>query len=92
MELEDGDYKLEKTPSPKVKTEELRTPTRHDGKVIPFPLIPAAIGNLALLKQAAQDLVVHLEVVRARINQLEEAERGRNNTRNPWDFVSTDGA
>ncbi|KAL2851628.1 hypothetical protein BJY01DRAFT_209031 [Aspergillus pseudoustus] len=35
IELEDGDYKPERTPSPKVDVKELRTPTLHDGKVIP---------------------------------------------------------
>ncbi|CEL08827.1 hypothetical protein ASPCAL11972 [Aspergillus calidoustus] len=91
VELEDGDDTSLGTKRTKFKAEGSRTPSRHDGKVIPFPLDPGTIGNLPLLKQAAEDLAAHLAVVKARINQLDEEKR-KKTTRNPWDLVSTDGA
>jgi glucosamine 6-phosphate synthetase-like amidotransferase/phosphosugar isomerase protein len=92
VELEDGDNTSVGTKRTNFVAKASKTPSRHDGKVIPFPLDPATIGNLPLLKQAAQDLAAHLGVVKARINQLEEEKRREKSTRNPWDLVSTDGA
>ncbi|KAL3444934.1 hypothetical protein BJX65DRAFT_310306 [Aspergillus insuetus] len=92
VELEDGDDTSLGTKRTIFEAKGPKTPSRHDGKVIPFPLDPATIGNLPLLKQATQDLAAHLGVVKARINQLEEEERRGKSTRNPWDLVSTDGA
>ncbi|OJI99337.1 hypothetical protein ASPVEDRAFT_80948 [Aspergillus versicolor CBS 583.65] len=65
----------------------LRAPSRHDGKVIPFPLDPKSINDLPLLKQASRDLAAHLAVVDKRIRQLEEEEKKRKKAGNPWDLL-----
>lgn len=71
--------KAEKNVSP-------RAPSRHDGKVIPFPLNPKTINDLPLLKQAARDLAAHLAVVEKRVRQLEE-ENKKKKAGNPWDLL-----
>lgn len=64
-----------------------RAPSRHDGKVIPFPLDPKTINELPLLKQAARDLAAHLAVVEKRVRQLEEVENKKKKAGNPWDLL-----
>ncbi|RAL04170.1 DUF3716 domain-containing protein, partial [Aspergillus ibericus CBS 121593] len=60
---------------------------RLDGDVIPFPLGPETIDNLPLLKQAAEEMEVHLETLKRRIRQLEEKDKAQNEAVNPWDLV-----
>ncbi|KAI9375645.1 hypothetical protein BJX61DRAFT_539657 [Aspergillus egyptiacus] len=66
---------------------ESRTPSRHDGEVVPFPLDPEMINNLPMLKLAAKDLAAHLALVKTRIGQLEKEEVG-SGLINPWGLVA----
>ncbi|KAL4903218.1 hypothetical protein BDW74DRAFT_180085 [Aspergillus multicolor] len=64
-----------------------RVSSRHEGKVIPFPLDPSIFNDLALLKVAAVDLAAHFALVERRINQLEEEELKKKDIVNPWDLL-----
>lgn len=62
--------------------------SRHDGKVVvPFPLEPEDFNDLDLLKSAAKDMTVHLQVVKTRIKDIEDQKRSEEKKINPWDLV-----
>lgn len=86
MELPDDDNNINTVPKAEAKVSP-RAPSRHDGKVIPFPLDPKSINDLPLLRQASRDLATHLAVVEKRIRQLEEEENKRKKAGNPWDLL-----
>ncbi|RDW79223.1 DUF3716 domain-containing protein [Aspergillus mulundensis] len=64
-----------------------RVPSRHDGKLIPFPLDPSMFNDLSLLKVASADLAAHFSLVERRVNQLEEEELKKKDIVNPWDLL-----
>ncbi|RDW79220.1 DUF3716 domain-containing protein [Aspergillus mulundensis] len=49
--------------------------SRHDGKVLKFPMGKDALFNLPILLQAERDLKAHVERVERRITQLKENEK-----------------
>lgn len=61
--------------------------SRHDGKIIAFPLGEETFYDLAVLREAANDMSSHLKVVRKRIQELELEERQKDEKTNPWDRV-----
>lgn len=64
-----------------------RMTSRHDGKIIAFPLGEETFYNLALLREAANDISSHLKVVKKRIQELELEVRQKDERINPWDRV-----
>ncbi|KAL4903222.1 hypothetical protein BDW74DRAFT_180086 [Aspergillus multicolor] len=55
--------------------------SRHDGKVLKFPLSKEALFNLSMLRQARREMMAHLQKVERRIAQLEK------NQKAGWDPV-----
>ncbi|GLA44193.1 hypothetical protein AnigIFM63309_002629 [Aspergillus niger] len=61
--------------------------SRLDGSILPFPLGPETIDDLPFLRQAVTEMEMHLGTLRRRVRQLEDRERVKNNSINPWELV-----
>ncbi|EHA20252.1 hypothetical protein ASPNIDRAFT_45904 [Aspergillus niger ATCC 1015] len=61
--------------------------SRLDGSILPFPLGPETIDDLPFLRQAVTEMEMHLGILRRRVRQLEDRERVRNNSIDPWELV-----
>ncbi|OJJ67206.1 hypothetical protein ASPBRDRAFT_59199 [Aspergillus brasiliensis CBS 101740] len=61
--------------------------SRLDGSILPFPLGPETIDDLPLLRRAAEEMEMHLGTLRRRVRQLEDREKMRDDSVNPWELV-----
>ncbi|PYH73309.1 DUF3716 domain-containing protein [Aspergillus vadensis CBS 113365] len=60
--------------------------SRLDGSILPFPLGPETIDDLPFLRRAVTEMEMHLGTLR-RVRQLEDRERMRDTSINPWELV-----
>ncbi|GLA92940.1 hypothetical protein AtubIFM57143_009919 [Aspergillus tubingensis] len=61
--------------------------SRLDGSILPFPLGPETIDDLPFLRRALTEMEMHLGTLRRRVRQLEDRERMRDRSINPWELV-----
>ncbi|RAH57920.1 hypothetical protein BO85DRAFT_487745 [Aspergillus piperis CBS 112811] len=61
--------------------------SRLDGRILPFPLGPETIDDLPFLRRAVTEMEMHLGTLRRRVRQLEDRERMRDSSMNPWELV-----
>ncbi|PWY70669.1 hypothetical protein BO83DRAFT_428176 [Aspergillus eucalypticola CBS 122712] len=61
--------------------------SRLDGSILPFPLGPETIDDLPFLRRAVTEMEMHLGTLRRRVRQLEDRERMRDSSINPWELV-----
>ncbi|PYH31182.1 DUF3716 domain-containing protein [Aspergillus neoniger CBS 115656] len=61
--------------------------SRLDGSILPFPLGPETIDDSPFLRRALTEMEMHLGTLRRRVRQLEDRERMRDSSINPWELV-----